>query len=144
MPQDINNAVTYLQTLAAGIAGMRQAPADPTEQAAFPFAVSFVSGLIASTQSSYQMQVNLYEITTEIHVARKDLPRDYAGIKPFAVLFPAAVWGDYNKYKKALSGYVDTIITINGSLQPSQWGGAETLAWIFKTQVKVMSAWIAP
>lgn len=141
--QDINDAVTYLQTLAGDIAGMRQAPEDPPEQASFPFCVSFVSGLISSVQPSFGSQINLYEITTEIHVARKDLPRDYAGIKGFAVSFPAAVWGDYNKNQKALNGAVSTINTIAGSLQPSQWGGAETLAWVFKTQVKVNSAWIA-
>ena len=141
MAQDINDAVTYLQTLAAGIDGMRQAPVEPTEQASFPFAVSFVSMLISSTQPSAGAQINLYEITTEIHVARKDLPRDYAGLKPFAVLFSATVWGDYNANRQALGGFVSTINGISGSLQPSHWGGADTLAWIFKTQVKVNSQW---
>ena len=141
MAQDINDAVSYLQMLAGNIAGMRQAPENPPEQANFPFAVSFVSALLSSVQPSAGSQINMYEITTEIHVARKDLPRDYAGLKPFAVLFPAKVWGDYNVNHVALAGYVSTINSISGSLMPSQWGGADTLAWVFKTQVKVNSQW---
>jgi hypothetical protein len=141
MTQDINAAVTYLQTICAGIAGMRQAPAAPTEQGQFPFAVSYVSGLNSSTQRSHGSQTNLYEITTEIHVARKDLPRDYASISAFAVLFPSALWGDLNSNSRALGGHVSTINDLSGSLQPSNWGGVDTLAWTFRIGVKVMSQW---
>lgn len=142
--QDINDAVAYLQTLAGGIAGMRQAPAEPPEQASFPFCVSFVSGLNNSVQPSYGHQRHDYEITTEIHVARKDLPRDYAGIKVFAVLFPQSVWGDMNANKRALGGYVDTINSVAGKLVPSEWGGVQTLAWSFRTNVKVITQWTTP
>lgn len=141
MTQDINAAVTYLQTIAAGISGMRQAPAEPTEQAQFPFAVSYVAALASSVQPSFGHQINLYEIATEIHVARKDLPRDYASIKSYANDFPAAVWGDLNTNGAALDGCVSTINRISGSLQPSTWGGIDTLAWTFRIEVKVNSAW---
>lgn len=143
MTQDINAAVTYLQTLIGGLDGMRQAPANPTEQAQFPFAVSYVSALVNSVQPSFGHQRNDYEITTEIHVARKDLPRDYAGIKEFGVTFPQLVWGDLNENSAALNGCVDTINGINGQLVPSEWGGVQTLAWSFKINVKVMTAWTA-
>lgn len=138
---DINAAVTYLQTIAGAIDGMRQAPEAPTEQAFFPFVVSYVSGLTNSIQPSAGHQRNDYEISTEIHVARKDLPRDYASISAFAVSFPAAVWGDLNANGRALGGHVDTINGLSGSLQPSTWGGVDTLAWTFRLQVKVTSQW---
>lgn len=143
MAQDINDAVTYLQkTIVDGIAGMRKAPTEiPEQMNVFPFAVSYVSGLSESRQPSKGYQINLWAITTEIHVARKDLPRDYEGLKAFNTLFPAAVWGDYNANGAALGGYVDTINGISGGLQPSTWGGTETLAWTFTTTVKVKSAW---
>lgn len=141
MAQDINLAVTYLQTLLAGIDGMRQAPDAPTEQAQFPFAVSYVSGLVNSVQPSFGHQRNDYEVTSEIHVARRDLPRDYATVKDFAITFPQTVWGDLNANGAALGGYVDTINGISGTLQPSTWGGIETLAWSFRMNVKVISQW---
>jgi len=142
MPQDINQAVTYLQSLIESIDGMRQAPDEiPEQMNVFPFAVSYVSALTDSTQATRGFQKNNFVITTEIHVARKDLPRDYARLSRFNTLFPAAVWGDLNANTSALGGYVDTIQSVSGALTPSTWGGTETLAWTFTTSVKVMSQW---
>ena len=132
MAHDIVLAVGYIQTLTGALSGIRSAPSAPPEQAAaFPFAASYISAVSVS-QQALNSRTHLYTITTEIHVARKDLPRSVATINPYATLFPDAIWDNVT-----LNGYVDTVLSCAGQLIVSSWAAIETIAWQFQTGVKI-------
>lgn len=128
-------AVLNLQGLVEAIDGIRQAPDYPPDQAnAFPFAVSFCGRLIDSTMHTRNMVINLYEIVTDVHVARKDGGRDVANIVPFMTSFSAAVWAD-----STLSGAVSTTNRISSDeIAEGDYGGTQTLMYRFRTEVKVL------
>lgn len=133
MAQSSVLASARIQEIAGALDGIRAAPVEPVEQMnAFPFAVSYPARLVGATQLTANTRRFIYEIRTEIHVARKDLPRDVRTVGPYADSFPAAVWDD-----SQLNDAVDTVLSITGDLSGSEWGGQETLAWIFTTTVKV-------
>ena len=127
-------AVTFIQAGVSALAGMRNAPATvPDSTAVFPFAVSYISACDVE-QRSIGNRKHEYTITTEIHVARKDLPRDMTVVSTYPPLFTDFIFTDVR-----LGGAVSTVIgSVTGTLVPSQWGGVETLAWVFLTKVKVM------
>lgn len=136
MAGDIVRAVAKVQALAGALDGMRAAPEEPPEQmSVFPFAVSYISGVEISKHPGWFAY--LFTIRTEIHIARKDLPRDVRKINPYATSFPAAIWADV-QLSDSDGITVETVNTLTGSLVASEWGGVETLAWQFDTQVKVI------
>jgi hypothetical protein len=133
--QSIVQAVLNLQSLVGSIDGVRKAPDYPPEQAnVFPFAVSFCGRLIDSTMHTRNMVINLYEIITDIHVARKDSERDIEDIAPFMASFSAAVWAD-----STLSGAVSTTNRVSSDeIAEGNYGGQVTLMYRFRTEVKVL------
>lgn len=132
MAKSITTAVANIQTIVAALSGMRQAPSQPPDSAgAFPFGVSYI-GAVDVTQASLTLRTHIFTIITEIHVARKDLPRDVAKLDPYPTAFPDAVWTT-----PTLTGAVDTVLSVVGQLIPSAWGGVDTLCWQFNTRVKI-------
>ena len=111
---------------------MRQAPAHPPDSAgAFPFGVSYI-GAVNVEQTTLTHRTRIFTVVTEIHVARKDLPRDVAKLDPYPTAFPDLIWDNVT-----LSGAVDTVQGVVGQLVPGSWGGVDTLAWTFNTKVKI-------
>lgn len=132
MTKSITGAVAQIQTLAGALEGMRAAPSQPPEQLnVFPFALSYI-GQCEVVKPSATLTIHIYTIVTEIHVARKDLPRDVAKLDSYPTLFPDAVWED-----PTLDGAVDTVMSCQGNITPMVYGGIETLAWAFQTRVKI-------
>lgn len=132
MTKSITTAVANIQTLVAALSGMRSAPAQPPDSAgAFPFGVSYI-GAVEVNQASLTQRTHIFTIITEIHVARKDLPRDVAKLDPYPTAFPDAIWD-----APTLSGAVDTVLGVVGQLIPSSWGGVDTLCWQFNTRIKI-------
>jgi hypothetical protein len=74
-----------------------------------------------------------YTITTEIHVARKDMARNVEIINAYPELFSAAIWAD-----PTLGANVDTVISCSGQFIPAKYGGIDTLAWVFETVVQIV------
>lgn len=135
MTKSAITAVANIQTLVAGLAGMRLAPSMPPDaMSAFPFGISYISAVDAR-KTTASNKVYLYTIVTEIHVARKDLSRDVDKLDAYPTSFPDAIWAD-----PTLSGAVDTVNQITGKLVPAEWGGVDTLAWHFETEVKISGA----
>ena len=134
---NIVSAVTYLQTQIANVSGIRSATANPTDsRPAFPAVTSYISALNESRHASSSMRTDLYTITTDVHFARVDLARTMAVLQPFWDAILDVIWaGDKN-----LNGNVDTVISVAADLRPdTEWGGVETMAITFRTQVKVVS-----
>lgn len=128
----VSACVTRLQTLADGISSIRFAPSTlPDSLPGFPAAVSYLSSFDAERYTGANART-VWVATTEIHVARKDLPRDYATLDDIAEEFVTAVLGDIT-----LNGNASTVINVNGSLQASSWAAQDTLAWVCQTTFKI-------
>lgn len=133
----ITGAVSRLQTLADNVTAIRFTPDFlPDLLPGFPVAVSYVETFDAE-RMSYSLSRLLYTITTEIHVARKDLKRDYAMVDDLGPLFAAQVLGDITPTAGPLNGEVSAVIGCKGALQAATYAGQDTLAWICSTTIKI-------
>lgn len=130
----LQQAIANLQTIIGAIPGIRQAPdTAPEKITQFPFAVAYPeSGSIDLRSGGWYK--GLHTIVLELHVARKDLPRDIATAMPFIESIPAAL--DANP---TLNGSVDTIVSpVNYQFQELGWeGDVITLGFRFNIQVKI-------
>lgn len=136
MTTDIEPAVLRVQEIVGALEGIRAAPDYPPEQSSvFPFAVSFIAD-VETTRHTVGNVTELYTIRTAIHISRKDLPRDIQTMAPYPKLFTRAIVTDPT-LKRDGEATVDTVLGCRGSLLESQWGGVETLAYVFDTRVKV-------
>lgn len=133
----ITGAVSRLQTLADQISAIRFTPAVmPDLLPGFPAAVSYIESFEAE-RVSYGFSRTLYTIVTEIHVARKDLARDYALLDDLGPTFAQAVLDDIKPTAGPLNGEVSAVLGVNGTLNASSWAAQDTLAWTIKTRVKI-------
>ena len=90
----VQDAIEAIQAKAAALAGMRAAPNyAPDSISAFPFAVSYPEGGSVETQSA-GWHIMFHTIITEIHVSRKDMPRDLAQVIPYVETFVNALASD--------------------------------------------------
>lgn len=132
MTQTLQGAVERIQKLANGLSGMKAAPDYPPEKmAAFPYAVSYVGSFDATSQSA-NWEIVLATIITEIHVQRKDLPKDAQVAVPYGDSFRQAVLDD-----PTLDDKVTTVRTVRGTFGPLDWGEMQTLGWLMETDVKL-------
>jgi hypothetical protein len=130
--------VSRLQVIAATVTGIRNAPdALPDQIALFPAAISYLesfeedAGMVGSDNV-------IYTAVTELHVARKDLPRDYAVLDGMAALFVAAVRSDSRSNTAGTLGVIASAIgNATGNLAESSWGVQDTLAWSIRVPFKI-------
>lgn len=130
--------VSRLQALAATVTGINTAPdALPDQLALFPAAVSYLesfeedAGLVGSDNV-------IYTAVTELHVARKDLPRDYAVLDGMAALFVTAVRTDSRSNTAGTLGVIASAIgNASGTLAASSWAAQDTLAWTIRVPFKI-------
>lgn len=126
-------AVARLQTIAGAVPGVNVANSLPPEQLAqFPVAVSYVSECALAARYSGAHAHSQWILTTEIHVSRKDLPRDYDLLDDIGAAFAVAVTAEPD-----LTGTVSAVIETRGTLGPGNWAGQDTLCWVFKTTVDI-------
>lgn len=123
--------VDELQT----IGEIRRVPDNPPENnEQFPFAVVYpLTGLY--TQGPAQVMKGLHSINVELHVARKDLPRDFKLVMDLIDEIP------YELMKLLNDGGYSNLATI-GDVEyifgPLSWAGVETLGVTYTiTNVKV-------
>lgn len=132
MGKSIIAAVAEIQRVVGLLEGMRAAPDAPPEQInVYPFALSYI-GQCEVSKSSAHHTIRIFTIVTEIHVARKDLPRDIAKLNAYPTSVPDALWAD-----PTLGETVDTLLSCQGAITPMEYGGVQTLAWVFQTRVKI-------
>lgn len=133
----VTGAVSRLQTLADGLTEIRFTPSVlPDLLPGFPAAVSYIESFEAE-RVSYGFSRTLYTIVTEIHVARKDLARDYALLDDLGPTFAHAVLDDITPTAGPLNGEVSAVLGVAGTLGASSWAGQDTLAWTMKTKIKI-------
>lgn len=127
----ITQAIEAIQNKAAALSGMIAAPHEPPEAIMqTPFAVSYLSSASYVANSS-GWQTILATITTDIFVARVNLPVDYATIMPYADSFPNALQLD-----PTIGSKVDTITGITCTTQSQKWGDNTYLVLHFQVSVK--------
>lgn len=126
--------VDELQTI-SGIRRVPDAPPENNEQ--FPFAVVY------PLTGTYQQEMThflkgLHSINIELHVARKDLPRDYAQVMELIDTIP------YELTKKLKDGEYSNLATL-GVIEyvfgPLEWAGVPTLGVTYTiNNVKIETA----
>jgi hypothetical protein len=110
---------------------MREAPDEPPETiAVFPFAVAYAErGRWDSISAAWA--IAYHTIILEIHVSRKDLPRDIQKAMAYSESVSNALIGDIT-----LNGTVDTITTISYIFGPLGWNEAPSIGWRYEIGVK--------
>lgn len=132
----VATAVARLQTIAGAVSGVNVAATLPPESLAqFPVAISYVSDCLLGARYTGAHAHSQWVLTTEIHVSRKDLPRDYDLLDDIGPAFAVAVIAEPD-----LTGTVSAVIETRGTLGPGQWAGLDTLCWTFKTTVDIRNS----
>jgi len=123
--------IDELQTMS----GIRRVPDEPPENIdQFPFAIVYPLTGVYTVGPSTLMK-GLHSINIELHVARKDLPRDYSTVIDLIDEIPYQI----NKLRKdgkltAMSTFGDFTFTFG----PLSWANVETLGVTYTlTEVKV-------
>ena len=136
----LETVIAQVQTYVGTLAGIRKAPAQPPDQMnAFPFAITYPSsGRWEMTPAG--SKTGLHNIAIEIHIMRKDLPRDFDKALDYSDLLPNLLFlklKDDNKWNFT----IDTFAAISYTFGPLGYGGFETLGFRFIVEnVKVQSA----
>ena len=120
----IDEVIDELQT----ISGIRRVPEEPPENNnAFPFAVVYPTTGVYRFGPPPLMRA-LHNINIELHIARKDLPRDYVDVMALIDEIPKEIWN------KLRTGDFSNLSTIGGSedgidyvFGPLSWGTVDTL-----------------
>ena len=138
----LQQAIDEIAADLGALTGIRGAPDEAPEQiSVFPFLVTYASS------GEWESDVpgnkrGLHTITVELHVARKDLPRDIAGAMAYSDSIPNALL----KAIATTAGdrFNNTIQTFNrvtytfGTLG---WAGVDTIGFRFRIEgVKMQSA----
>lgn len=140
MPTTINlqEAITDVQTTIAAITGIRHAPNYPPEDAAvYPFVVAYAgSGEFRTGEPAGALKY-LGSIIIDLHVARKDLPRDAEKAMTYHTTIPNDILKDVT-----LGGNIDTCGPVSCSgLIAMSYGGQDTLGLRFTIEnVKILAA----
>jgi hypothetical protein len=120
------------------ISGIRRVPDNPPESNdQFPFAVVYpITGIY--TQGPAGLLKALHSVNIELHVARKDLPRDFSVVMDLIDDIP------YELQKLLNDGGFSNLATI-GEIEytfgPLSWAGVDTLGVTYTiTNVKVETA----
>ena len=127
----LRDVITNLQSKAAALSGMKEAPTDPPESInQFPFALTYVQNG-SWTPESAGFSHALISLVTEIHIARNVLPLDIQKALPFFEPFLRAILNDLS-----LGSTVDTIGLIEfsfGGMTYGESGGipVQTIGWKF-------------
>lgn len=137
MAGELDAAIAEIQSLLKQIPGLKSAPSQPTENAsAYPFLIVFADSGTWEKESASQVK-GIHTITVEIHVSRKDLPRDIERVLPFGELVKDKLFADANA---TLGGTVDNIVDeVDYTFGPIGYGGVLTIGWQINIPVKIRS-----
>ena len=136
MSQSVLGALQYMMDLVGAISGIRGAPDYPEEITnVYPFAIAYVGA------GEWHCQAGQKEfrgdLVLELHVSRKDLPRDAEKLMGYVESIPNAI--ENAPTLNNTCAQVMFPIQFSG-LVASQYGSQETLAYIWRVRVSVWSA----
>lgn len=124
----IESVVEELQGVVADISGIRAAPVYPPDaMSVYPFAVCYARSGVYQIGPP-EVMTGLHTVVIEVHVARKDLARDVAGVIGYADAVPAAIFAALAD--GTLTSTL-TIATIRYEFGPLGWAGVDTLGYRF-------------
>lgn len=131
----VTGAITRLNTIALGLAGVRSAPDVISEEYnAYPFALTYVVSVDATRLSS-ALLTTLWTLRVEFHMPAQDWGRGLQTLTTLLSGFMTAIMAD-----TSLGGQVDTAANnITGRIAPAQWGGTQTIAAVIDAQYKIIS-----
>jgi hypothetical protein len=122
----LQDAIAKIQSLVGAVSGIRAAPEYlPESINIFPYAVCY-AGSGSYDFAPAGVMKGLHNIILEIHVARKDLPRDTEKVMDYADSIPLAIMHD-----PTLSATVSTIGRISYTFGGMQYGDQLTLGFRF-------------
>jgi hypothetical protein len=135
---DLKDAVAEIIDELQTIPEIRRVPDNPPENNdQFPFCVVYpLTGLY--TQGPAKLMKGLHSVNIELHVARKDLPRDFSQVMNVIDEIP------YQMMKRLNDGKWSNLATfgeIEYTFGPLSWAGVDTLGVTYTiTNVKVETA----
>jgi len=113
----------------AAVTGIRAAPASPDDNLnVTPFAITYPGTGIASPGVPGE-RLNLDSIVIELHVAKRDMPRDIATALPFVDSIPNALMTRFTTNQ--WSSTIETFATIEWTFQDLDWMGLQTIGFRF-------------
>lgn len=116
----IDEIIDELQT----IEGIKRVPEEPPESnSAFPFVV-VLPGTGDYHIGPPELMRGLHNVNIELHVARKDLPRDYLQVMNLIDTIPKEL---YNKLRTSGFNYLSTFGQIDYIFGPLSWAAVDTL-----------------
>ena len=129
----IDEIIDELQT----ISGIRRVPDEPPEDnTSFPFAVVYPTNGVYHFGPPPLMRA-LHSINIELHVARKDLPRDYLKVMDLIDTIPKELW---DLLRTSGFSNLDTFGDITYTFGPLSWGAVDTLGVTYTmTEVKIQT-----
>lgn len=116
------------------IEGLRGAPSEPPEQInVFPFVVIYVRGGVWQIGAPGVIR-GLHDIVVELHVARRDLPRDVRAAMSYAESVPQILLGALSAKGDRFNGSISTFGRLSYTFGPMQWGGVDTVGfrWVLE------------
>lgn len=131
----LDDAISEIQADIRALEGIRAAPDYAPEQLnVFPFCVVYPgSGEFVSDVPGGMR--GLHSITIELHVARKDLPRDIAKAMPYVESIPNALLKTIaTQGGDRFGGTISTFARITYEFGPLDWGGTQTIGWRFRIE----------
>ncbi|RPI96981.1 MAG: hypothetical protein EHM39_10290 [Chloroflexi bacterium] len=127
----LQQAIDEIQAVVGAVPGIRQAPTVPPEDLSFfPFAVAFVEAgewIIGPPE----LMTGLHTVVIELHVARKDLPRDVTAAMRYAKAIPNAI---LDAHRKAEFTAFQTFERITYEFAALGWNDTATLGFRFRIE----------
>ena len=133
----LQQTVKEIQAIVRQLKAIRSAPIKPPEKAAaFPFAMCYAASgnFKPQTVGGGGTMIGLHNIVIEVHVARKDLPRDYERAMVYAKLIPNAI---HKAHRDGTFTDMETFGQIDYVFGPMVYGDIDTIGFEFTmTEVK--------
>jgi hypothetical protein len=124
----LQGAIDQIQGQIMNVSGIRAAPSEPPEKLnMFPFAVCFTRSGIYQIGPP-EVMTGLHVICIEVHVARRDLPRDIRAAMVYAKSIPNKV---FSALKASSLTAISTLGNIRYEFGPMAYGGQDTLGFRF-------------
>jgi hypothetical protein len=135
MTTRLERVITAIQAKVQALEpALRSAPDQPIENvSAFPFGTTLIRRVEYSQQSG-SLRTGLHTAVVQIHIARKDLPRDIVKAMPYGETLPVALLNDLT-----LSGAVSHVGPVRGVFKAMEWGDQETIGWEFEIDFKLIN-----
>ena len=124
----LQDAIDQIQGQVAAISGIRSAPTEPPDKpGAFPFAVCFTRSGVYQIGPP-EVMTGLHVICVEVHVARRDLPRDVRAVMAYAKSIPDKI---FSALKASSLTAISTFGDIRYEFGPMAYGGQDTIGFRF-------------